>query len=465
MQQKVRAPLIGASVCWALAIAAMPATPARAAGHESARPSEPAARESTARRSDTPAAEEKPESRRERAASRKGRDSMTSDEAIEQLSVRIAEKLSAMKAAERPATDKRPDGTRSEGNRLILQNSARPAARGGEHAPHEAVRPAGTEMRPTYQRAYYKEPVPTTRSSNDEAAAFAAAHRRANGAAISTAAGFAAPATPAAGPAPATPARLAAAAQGSAAHGQESSGAKGHGAAAVPAAHGPAHLPHWSYAGESGPDQWARLHPEYARCSTGQRQSPIDIRDGFRVDLENISFDYHPSAFRVIDNGHTVQVNLAAGSGLTISGRRYELVQFHFHRPSEERINGKQYEMVAHLVHKDSEGRLAVVAVLIERGTPQPVIQTVWNNLPLEQGEEVTAQVTLDTGRLLPDDRSYFTYMGSLTTPPCTEGVLWMVLKQPVQVSEQQIAIFSRLYPMNARPTQAAAGRMIKESN
>ena len=161
-----------------------------------------------------------------------------------------------------------------------------------------------------------------------------------------------------------------------------------------------------------------------------------------------------------------MQVNLAAGSGLTAGGRRYELVQFHFHRPSEERVDGKQYDMVAHLVHKDAEGRLAVVAVLIERGaTPQPVIQTVWANLPLEQGEEVAAQAPLDVGRLLPTDRSYFTYMGSLTTPPCTEGVLWMVLKQPVQVSEQQIAIFSRMYPMNARPVQAAGGRMIKESN
>jgi len=148
-----------------------------------------------------------------------------------------------------------------------------------------------------------------------------------------------------------------------------------------------------------------------------------------------------------------------------VMGRRYELQQFHFHRPSEERINGRQFEMVAHLVHKDAEGRLAVVAVLIERGGDHPLVQTIWNNLPLEKLEALTAPGTIDVGQLLPDDKAYYTYMGSLTTPPCTEGVLWMVMRQPVQLSAQQIGIFARLYPMNARPLQAGAGRMIKESN
>jgi len=229
----------------------------------------------------------------------------------------------------------------------------------------------------------------------------------------------------------------------------------------------PARHAHWGYAGDVGPDRWAELSPDNKLCAVGTRQSPIDIRDGIAVDLEKIAFDYRPSAFSVLDNGHTVQVNVAPGNGLTVMGRRYELVQFHFHRPSEERVNGKQFDMVAHLVHKDPAGKLAVVAVLLERGAdnqPQPLLQTVWANLPLEKGEAVQAQAQIDLTQLLPENRGYFTYMGSLTTPPCSEGVLWMVLRQPVPLTAQQIAVFSRLYPMNARPLQAGSGRLIKES-
>jgi carbonic anhydrase len=243
----------------------------------------------------------------------------------------------------------------------------------------------------------------------------------------------------------------------------------GHGAAAEsPAAAGllpGKHDSHWDYVGENGPEAWGKMKSDFATCSTGQRQSPIDIRDGIPVQLQPIEFDYHPTGFNVIDNGHTVQVNLSPGNAISVSGRRYDLLQFHFHRPSEERINGRQFDMVAHLVHKDPEGRLAVVAVLLDRGSAQPVIQTVWNALPLEKGEAAPASVPIDLNQLLPEDRRYFTYMGSLTTPPCSEGVLWMVMKQPVQLSPQQIGIFARLYPMNARPIQKVAGRLIKESN
>lgn len=224
------------------------------------------------------------------------------------------------------------------------------------------------------------------------------------------------------------------------------------------------HVPHWSYAGEGGPQHWGQLKPEFAKCSSGTRQSPIDIREGIRVQLDPVQFEYQPSAFRVLDNGHTIQVNVAPGNHIEAIGRRYELVQFHFHRPSEERIDGRQFDMVAHLVHKDADGRLAVVAVLLERGSAHPLVQSVWNNLPLEKGDELPARGTLDLNRLLPPQREYFTYMGSLTTPPCSEGVLWMVMKQPVPVSSEQISIFARLYPMNARPVQAASGRLIKES-
>jgi carbonic anhydrase len=225
------------------------------------------------------------------------------------------------------------------------------------------------------------------------------------------------------------------------------------------------HAPHWDYQGAGGPESWGKLQAEFSKCSVGTRQSPIDIRDGVKVQLDPVQFDYKPSGFRVIDNGHTVQVNVSSGNSIEVLGRRYDLVQFHFHRPSEERINGRQFDMVAHLVHKDIDGRLAVVAVLLDRGSIQPVVQTVWNNLPLEKGEDVAAKVALDLNALLPADRSYFTYMGSLTTPPCSEGVLWMVMKNPVSISAEQINIFARLYPMNARPIQQVSGRLIKESN
>jgi len=221
---------------------------------------------------------------------------------------------------------------------------------------------------------------------------------------------------------------------------------------------------HWSYEGETGPANWGRINPAWAKCDSGNRQSPIDLRDGMKVDLDQIVFDYKPSSFNVIDNGHTVQVTVGGGNYITVQNRMYELVQFHFHRPSEERINGKGFEMVVHLVHKDAEGKYAVLAILLERGKPQNTIQTVWNNLPLEKNELVVPSIVLDPAEMLPQRRDYFTYMGSLTTPPCNEGVLWLVMKEPVQASAAQMALFSRLYPLNARPIQPSSGRVIKES-
>lgn len=221
---------------------------------------------------------------------------------------------------------------------------------------------------------------------------------------------------------------------------------------------------HWSYEGEEGPLAWGKLNPANIKCDIGERQSPIDIRDGIKVELDTLNFDYKPSQFQVIDTGHTIQVNLSAGNYLNVSGKNFELNQLHFHRPSEERINGKGFEMVAHLVHKDRDAKLAVVAVLLELGEAHPVIQSIWNNLPLEKNELVKALKNIDLTQLLPKRHDYYTYMGSLTTPPCSEGVLWMVMKEPVQISADQAAIFARLYPNNARPIQKTSGRIIKES-
>ncbi|MBN8514874.1 surface-adhesin E family protein [Accumulibacter sp.] len=229
------------------------------------------------------------------------------------------------------------------------------------------------------------------------------------------------------------------------------------------AAYAHAQIP-WSYEGEGRPENWGKLRPDYALCASGKRQSPIDIRDGFGVDLEPIRFTYRRSQFRVIDNGHTVQVDVG-GSNIGLLGKTYDLVQFHFHRPSEERVNGQSFDMVVHLVHQAEDGDLAVVAVLLEQGAENPLIQSVWNNLPLEKNEYVQPpEQALDLATLLPEDRSYFTYMGSLTTPPCSEDVLWLVLKKPQQLSPEQLKIFSRLYPYNARPVQPRHSRMIKES-
>ena len=231
-------------------------------------------------------------------------------------------------------------------------------------------------------------------------------------------------------------------------------------------AHGPgAGAVHWGYEGEHGPAAWAKLKPEFGLCKTGERQSPIDIRGGLAVNLEPVKFDYQDSPFSVIDNGHTVQVNLQPGNSIDIGGRKFELQQFHFHRPSEERIDGRQFEMSLHLVHKDAQGRLAVVALLFDEGPPHAVVQDVWNNLPLERGEARPARQPLALTELLPDDRRYYTYMGSLTTPPCSEGVQWVVMRSPLSLTAEQIGLFSRIYPMNARPVQSASGRRILQSD
>jgi carbonic anhydrase len=228
-----------------------------------------------------------------------------------------------------------------------------------------------------------------------------------------------------------------------------------------------ADAPHWGYTGPMGPAQWSKLSKEFATCAVGKTQSPIDIPDAkaTRGDLPPILFDYKPSPLRIIDNGHTIQVNYAAGSSIAVAGRRSELVQFHFHKPSEEKIDGKSHDMVVHLVHKDKDGNLAVVAVLLDRGAENPLVKTLWGNLPRSKEEEVAVSgVEIDASRLLPQDRGYYTFMGSLTTPPCSENVTWFVLKAPMNISNEEIARFAQLYPTNARPPQPLNGREIQAS-
>ena len=220
----------------------------------------------------------------------------------------------------------------------------------------------------------------------------------------------------------------------------------------------------WSYDGAGAAENWSRLKADYATCGSGRRQSPIDLRDTIAVDLEPIQFAYRPLPFRVVDAGRNLQVTVYGGS-LALLGKNYELIRIVFRRPSEITVAGKTFAMEAQLVHKADDGQLAIVVVLLESGSENPVIQVALNNLPLDTGGEVAPPgQTIDVARLLPDDRRYYTFMGSLTTPPCTEEVLWLVLKAPQQLSSEQLAIFERLYKANARPVQPGWGRIVKES-
>ena len=218
---------------------------------------------------------------------------------------------------------------------------------------------------------------------------------------------------------------------------------------------------HWSYTGHGAPAHWSELDKAFATCKVGHLQSPIDIRGAKVASLPAIKFDYKPSPLKVIDNGHTIEVIYAPGSWIEVGGARYELQQFHFHKPSEEKIDGKAHAMVAHLVHKAADGKLAVVAVLLDKGAANATIETIMSNLPKVKEQETEVDASVDAGGLLPRDRGYYTFQGSLTTPPCSEDVRWFVLKVPTTVSEGEINAFGKVYPMNARPTQPSHGRPV----
>lgn len=221
----------------------------------------------------------------------------------------------------------------------------------------------------------------------------------------------------------------------------------------------------WGYSGAEGPDHWGSLTPEFAPCRLGHRQSPIDIVDAQYENLPPILFDYKPAPLKVIDNGHTIQVNFDRGNSITVGNKRFDLIQLHFHHPSEERIQGKSYDMVIHLVHTDERGNLAVVALLLTKGKSNGVMQNIWEHLPEQKGKEsLISGVEINPADLLPTDREYYAFPGSLTTPPCTEGVSWFVLKTPAEVSPAEIAQFAMRYPNNARPVQPLNGREVLQA-
>ena len=227
---------------------------------------------------------------------------------------------------------------------------------------------------------------------------------------------------------------------------------------------GAAEHAHWGYEGEVAPAKWAQLSPEFATCGAGRNQSPIDIQGGFKAKLPKVPFSYQAGGNQITNNGHTVQVSYADGSQVSIDGAAFALKQFHFHAPSENLIDGKPYPLEVHLVHADKNGNLAVIGMMFKEGKANPLLTTLWQQMPAKVGEVVTLQRSVDVSDMLPTDRSYYRFAGSLTTPPCSEGVRWLVLKQPMTASKAQIEQFAKLmgHPNN-RPVQPLGARFVVE--
>ncbi|WP_033136147.1 carbonic anhydrase [Aeromonas finlandensis] len=219
--------------------------------------------------------------------------------------------------------------------------------------------------------------------------------------------------------------------------------------------------PHWEYSGEAGPAHWAKLTPEFGQCA-GSNQSPVDLNGLVEAKLAPLALHYQAGGNTVVNNGHTVQVGYAPGSTLLLDGTTFELKQFHFHAPSENLIEGKSYPLEGHLVHVSDKGEIAVVAVMFEAGKANPALTAAWGELPAKVGEIHPLKAPLAAEQLLPESRDYYRFSGSLTTPPCSEGVRWLVMKQPVEVSQAQIDAFKAvMHHPNNRPVQPLNGRLV----
>lgn len=223
------------------------------------------------------------------------------------------------------------------------------------------------------------------------------------------------------------------------------------------------HGAHWEYQGQAGPEKWGDLAEEFATCKTGKSQSPIDLTGAIDADLPKLSFDYKAVSLKVLNNGHTIQVDQKGAGKAKVDGKDYDLLQFHFHDPSEHAVAGKDYPMELHLVHKSAEGHLAVVGVMIKEGKENAALKTAWENMPEKGGEEKAVNgAKINPADMLPKgSRDFYRYYGSLTTPPCSEGVLWTVLKDPIEMSAAQIDKFKTLVHENARPVQPLNDRFL----
>jgi carbonic anhydrase len=225
----------------------------------------------------------------------------------------------------------------------------------------------------------------------------------------------------------------------------------------------------WDYQGPHGAEHWSALDPGYRTCNAGKEQSPIDIRNPRKAHLPRLRFEYksEPVGY-VVNNAHTIRVNYhdapGTGSFLMLGNRRYQLIQFHFHHPSEESIAGKRYDMVLHLMHRASDGDVVGVAVFLRPGRANPTLQRILDHMPATEGQLAVPGVAVNPAGMLPRDAGYYRYMGSVTAPPCTEHVRWLVLKTAVEISAAQIKAFASLYPDDARPPQPLNGRIVEES-
>lgn len=247
-----------------------------------------------------------------------------------------------------------------------------------------------------------------------------------------------------------------------------------------------AETPHFAYSGDNGPANWSNLSPEFAACQAGKSQSPLNVAGAQNVELPELDLHYSTLALSFVNNGHAVQANYAAGSTLADAyhdnapnrahvrydsgssighlGSTFELKQFHFHSPSEHQLNGKNMPAEVHFVHADEGGNLAVIGVFVSEGAAHPTISRLWKDLPAEEGEDNDLDQPTSASDLLPASKDYYYYQGSLTTPPCSEGVRWLVMKEPIEMSAEQIAALKKAIGFdNNRPVQLINGRVVFE--
>ena len=228
----------------------------------------------------------------------------------------------------------------------------------------------------------------------------------------------------------------------------------------IPSPHGGA--PHWDYQGLGGPANWGKLEAGFAACEGGATQSPINLAPTLTADLPPIYFNYAATPTAVTNNGHTLQVNVFEGSTIMVDGKEFPLVQFHFHTPSEYQIDGKSYPLEIHFVHKNPQGVLAVIGVMVTEGAANSELENIFAAAPREAGRtQQMPDAFTDIRKLLPASATYYRLMGSLTTPPCSEGVHWHVMTTPIEASKAQIDKFRTYYAMNARPLQPANNRLV----
>ncbi len=237
--------------------------------------------------------------------------------------------------------------------------------------------------------------------------------------------------------------------------------------------HDDEHAAHWGYEADNGPDAWGSMSSEWALCTKGREQSPIDLTGATEIELPAV--DIHtPSEQEVevlnqagvineLDNGHTIQVNAKTSEKLTVGDKSYALVQFHFHAPSEHTVDGERFPMEMHFVHQATDGALAVVGVLIDEGAYNPGITPLWAHLPQGPGTETTIEIPPGFADFIFPDvgTGFYHYGGSLTTPPCSEGVKWYVRKTPTSLSKDQIAAFTAIYDHNNRTVRALNARTV----